>query len=120
MRESVAFDPRPTLSRSEARAVYDGFATKGHIGGNDVSSGYGGPAVRALLAMAMFTEAKTVIDYLWLCLWPQGKFGKLLCAKLCRGAGAGIGNCFFVVVTHDTRIPIYISYMLGLVTADWT
>ena len=68
MRESVAFDPRPTLSRSEARAVYDGFATKGHIGGNDVSSGYGEPAVRALLAMAMFTEAKTVIDYLW--LWP--------------------------------------------------
>ena len=83
MRESVAFDPRPTLSRSEARAVYDGFATKGHIGGNDVSSGYGGPAVQALLAMAMFTEAKTVIDYLW--LWP-GQVRQA--AKLCRGAAA--------------------------------
>ena len=43
--------------------MYDGFATKGHIGGNDASSGYGGPAVRALLAMAMFSEAKTVVDF---------------------------------------------------------
>ena len=73
MRESVAFDTRPTLSGRDSRsrvssfrgtvpcAVYNRFATKGHLGGNDVSSGYGEPAVRALLAMAMFTEAKTVI-----------------------------------------------------------
>ena len=49
-------DTRPTLSRAEARTVYDGFATKGHIGGKDASSGYGGPAIRALLTMAAFSE----------------------------------------------------------------
>ena len=59
----MRFDSRPTLSRPDARAVYDGFAAKGHIGGNDASSGYGGPAVQALLTLAAFSEAKTVLDY---------------------------------------------------------
>ena len=48
-----SFDGRRTLSRSQAREVYDGFARKGHIGGRDASGGYGGPAVSALLSMAM-------------------------------------------------------------------
>ena len=51
---------RPTLSRAEARSVYDGFAVKGHAGGRDASSGYGGPAVQALLAMAAFADARSV------------------------------------------------------------
>ena len=51
-------DMRPTLSRAEAVAVYDGFALKGHIGGRDASSGYGGPAITALLSMAAFADTK--------------------------------------------------------------
>lgn len=43
--------------------MYDGFAIRGHIGGKDASTGYGGPAVQALLAMAAFGEAQTVLDY---------------------------------------------------------
>ena len=43
--------------------VYDKFAVKGHIGGKDASSGYGGPAVTALLGMAAFSSARTVLDY---------------------------------------------------------
>lgn len=63
--DAASFDRRPTLTRREAREVYDGFATKGHIGGKDASSGYGGPAVQALLTMAAFADprVKTVIDY---------------------------------------------------------
>lgn len=57
------FDSRPTLSRSDARTVYEGFAAKGHIGGKDASSGYGGPAVSALLQMAAFSQASNVLDY---------------------------------------------------------
>ena len=56
-------DARPTLSRAEARAVYDEFAVGGHVGGKDASSGYGGPAVSALLSMAAFANATTVMDY---------------------------------------------------------
>ena len=67
---------RPVLSRAEARHVYDGFATKGHIGGKDASSGYGGPAVTALLAMAAFTEATSVLDY----GCGQGKLAELVLA----------------------------------------
>ena len=54
----MLLDNRPTLTRAEARAVYDGFAVKGHAGGRDASSGYGGPAVAALLAMAAFADAR--------------------------------------------------------------
>jgi len=68
------FDSRPTLSRADARSVYDGFAVKGHIGGKDASSGYGGPAVQALLAMAAFAEAKSVLDY----GCGQGKLAELV------------------------------------------
>lgn len=64
------------LSRADAKAVYDGFATKGHIGGKDASSGYGGPAVTALLAMAAFSEANTVMDY----GCGQGKMAELVLA----------------------------------------
>ena len=67
-------DPRPTLTRLEARIVYDGFAVKGHIGGKDASSGYGGPAVRALITMAMFQDAKNVLDY----GCGQGKLAELV------------------------------------------
>ena len=50
----MKFDNRPTLSRSVARHVYDGFAAVDHTGGKDVGSGYGGPAISALLDMANF------------------------------------------------------------------
>ena len=70
-------DTRPTLSRAEARTVYDGFATKGHIGGKDASSGYGGPAIRALLTMAAFSEANTVLEY----GCGQGKLAELVLAE---------------------------------------
>ena len=70
----MLFDSRPTLSRAEARSVYDGFAVKGHAGGRDASSGYGGPAVQALLAMAAFAEARSVVDY----GCGQGKLAELV------------------------------------------
>ena len=56
----MILDSRPTLTRAEARTVYDGFAVKGHAGGRDATSGYGGPAVQALLAMAAFADARSV------------------------------------------------------------
>ena len=59
----MRFDSRPTLSREDARAVYDGFAVTGHVGGKDASSGYGGPAVAALLRLAAFASATSVLDY---------------------------------------------------------
>lgn len=59
----MKIDGRPTLSRAQAREVYDGFARKGHIGGKDTSTGYGGPAVQALLTMALFGDAKTVFEF---------------------------------------------------------
>ena len=70
----MILDARPTLTRAEARAVYDGFAVKGHAGGRDASSGYGGPAVRALLTLAAFAEAKSVLDY----GCGQGKLAELV------------------------------------------
>lgn len=59
----ASFDSRPTLPREEARAVYDQFAVSGHAGGKDASSGYGGPAVAALMSMAAFAHAGNVLDY---------------------------------------------------------
>ena len=73
-RRVMLFDSRPTLSRAEARSVYDGFAVKGHAGGRDASSGYGGPAVQALLAMAAFADARSVVDY----GCGQGKLAELV------------------------------------------
>eukprot|EP00929_Paragymnodinium_shiwhaense_P069447 TRINITY_DN35016_c0_g1_i1.p1 TRINITY_DN35016_c0_g1~~TRINITY_DN35016_c0_g1_i1.p1 ORF type:complete len:292 (-),score=48.00 TRINITY_DN35016_c0_g1_i1:250-1125(-) len=70
----TSFDSRSTLSRDDARAVYDNFARTGHKGGKDADSGYGGPAVRALLSMAHFAEAKTVLDY----GCGQGKLAQLV------------------------------------------
>lgn len=57
------FDSRKTLTRTEAREVYDGFARKGHIGGQDAGGGYGGPAVQALLTMAAFANAGSVLEF---------------------------------------------------------
>ena len=59
----VRLDTRQTLSRAQAREVYDGFARKGHIGGRDAGGGYGGPAVQALLTMALFGEARNVVEF---------------------------------------------------------
>ena len=60
-----SFDNRNVLSRSEAKYVYDYFATVGHAAGKDASasSGYGGPAVKVLVKMADFNNAKTILDY---------------------------------------------------------
>ena len=58
-----SFDSRSTLSRDDVRTVYDKFATQGHVGGKDADSGYGGPAVSALLEMADFENAESVVDY---------------------------------------------------------
>lgn len=58
-----SFDSRRTLNRSDARKVYDTFAETGHAGGKDASSGYGGPAVSALLEMADFGSARNVLDF---------------------------------------------------------
>mmetsp|Transcript_14665 Transcript_14665/g.35761 ORF Transcript_14665/g.35761 Transcript_14665/m.35761 type:complete len:312 (-) Transcript_14665:2315-3250(-) len=71
-----SFDNRPTLTRSEARVVYDAFAApssspnkngdgggKEEIGGNDVESGYGGPAVTSLIEMAGFRSATKVFEF---------------------------------------------------------
>ena len=69
-----SFDSRKTLSRSEARDVYDQFAEEGHTGGKDADSGYGGPAVSALLQMADFLSAETVLEY----GCGQGKLAELV------------------------------------------
>ena len=60
---SAAPDRRSTLSRAEAVEVYDRFAVTGYVGGKDASSGYGGPAVAAMLRMADFESATEVLDY---------------------------------------------------------
>eukprot|EP00559_Dactyliosolen_fragilissimus_P001938 CAMPEP_0184866740 /NCGR_PEP_ID=MMETSP0580-20130426/23519_1 /TAXON_ID=1118495 /ORGANISM="Dactyliosolen fragilissimus" /LENGTH=194 /DNA_ID=CAMNT_0027366583 /DNA_START=10 /DNA_END=591 /DNA_ORIENTATION=- len=71
-----SFDARSTLSREEARGVYDKFADIDHAGGKDVSSGYGGPAIRALLAMAAFSDpsVRSIVDY----GCGQGKLAELV------------------------------------------
>ncbi|KAL1528313.1 hypothetical protein AB1Y20_009668 [Prymnesium parvum] len=69
-----SFDARPTLSREEARAVYDRFAEVGHIGGEDVSSGYGGPAVHAILRIAGFADCRRVLEF----GCGQGKLAQLV------------------------------------------
>uniref|UniRef100_A0A7S1ZB89 Methyltransferase domain-containing protein n=1 Tax=Trieres chinensis TaxID=1514140 RepID=A0A7S1ZB89_TRICV len=72
-----SFDRRPTLSRTDAVSVYDGFAATGHAGGKDASSGYGGPAIRALLSLASFSDpdaCHTVMDY----GCGQGKLAELV------------------------------------------
>lgn len=78
-----SLDRRPTLSRSEARQVYDKFAAQkqGHIGGTDAGSGYGGPAVSALLEMANFEQASVVLDY----GCGQGKLAELVLNRLPNG-----------------------------------
>lgn len=58
-----SFDNRRTLSRSEARSVYDRFAETGHAGGKDATSNYGGPAVLALLSLGGFSSVSSVLDY---------------------------------------------------------
>ena len=68
---SMKFDNRPTLSRSAAVSVYNAFAEVDHTGGKDVGSGYGGPAISALLDMANFPRLSNdcagatynVVDY---------------------------------------------------------
>ena len=49
-----SFDKRKTISHSEAKSIYNQFAQSGHIGGNDASSNYGGPAIQALMKIAKF------------------------------------------------------------------
>jgi len=69
-----SFDSRSVLSRSEAKEVYDNFAATGHAGGKDASSGYGGPAVNALLRIGNFENATYVLDY----GCGQGKLAELV------------------------------------------
>ena len=67
----MKFDNRPTLSRPEAVSVYNAFAEVDHAGGKDAGSGYGGPAISALLEMANFPRLSNncagatcnVVDY---------------------------------------------------------
>jgi SAM-dependent methyltransferase len=82
---AVSFDRRSTLSRSHARQVYDRLAEKGHTGGIDASSGYGGQVVEALVEIADFSSAKRVLDY----GCGQGKLAEhiLSSAELCGVGG---------------------------------
>lgn len=73
-----SFDRRAVLSRAEAKEVYDNFAKINHSGGKDASSGYGGPAVRALIRMAKFENAKIVLEY----GCGQGKLAELVIRDL--------------------------------------
>jgi len=78
-RMAKSFDNRGVLSRKDARDVYNRFADKDHkIGGKDVDSGYGGPAVTALVEMAEFDKARTVLEY----GCGQGKLVELVFSKL--------------------------------------
>ena len=81
MIQSSSYDNRGTLSRTEAKDVYNRFADKDDtVGGNDAVSGYGGPAIKALLAMAEFDTAhvQSVIEY----GCGQGKLVELVFSKL--------------------------------------
>jgi len=49
-----SFDSRKTIVRSRIKSIYNKFALSGHIGGKDASSGYGGPAINALVSLAGF------------------------------------------------------------------
>lgn len=74
-RSNPSFDRRPTLTRSQARDVYNAFAVRGHKqAGKDADSGYGGPAVKSLLRMAQFENAKAVLEY----GCGQGKLAELV------------------------------------------
>lgn len=76
---ATCFDKRGTLSRKDAREVYNRFAEKDdRVGGKDVDSGYGGPAVTALVEMADFEKARKVLEY----GCGQGKLVELLFSKL--------------------------------------
>ena len=99
----MRFDSRPTLSRSDARAVYDGFAANGHIGGNDASSGYGGPAVQALLTLAAFSEAKTVLDY----GCGQGKLAEVALSKHSQLEWRGVDQSPLMVQRAQERLHKY-------------
>ena len=59
----TSFDSRTTLNREEAKAVYDKFALNAQSGGQDTDSGYGGPAVEAMLDMASFELASSVLEF---------------------------------------------------------
>jgi phospholipid N-methyltransferase len=70
-----SFDRRNTLTREEARQVYDKYAEKTDLrSGQDAASGYGGPAVSALLNMADFDSATKVLEY----GTGQGKLAELV------------------------------------------
>lgn len=96
-------DARPVLSRADARAVYDGFATKGHIGGKDASSGYGGPAVAALLSIAAFTEARTVMDY----GCGQGKLAEAVLAAQPQLTWRGVDQSPLMVRRFEERMATF-------------
>ena len=72
---SMKFDNRPTLSRSAAVAVYNGFAEVDHTGGKDVGSGYGGPAISALLDMANFPVFQIILQA-QTAMWSTTGLGK--------------------------------------------
>jgi len=96
----MLFDSRPTLSRAEARSVYDGFAVKGHAGGRDASSGYGGPAVQALLAMAAFADARSVVDY----GCGQGKLAELVLSSQPELRWRGVDQSPMMVEKASARL----------------
>jgi SAM-dependent methyltransferase len=99
----VRFDTRSTLTRAEARDVYDGFAVTGHAGGRDASSGYGGPAVNALLAVAAFAEAKTVVDY----GCGAGKLAELALGRHAHLKWRGVDQSPLMVKSAKQRLAPY-------------
>ena len=89
----VLFDARPTLSRAEARSVYDGFAVKGHVGGKDASSATG----------KMYNKVNCVAGTLMLPLMVYGAF-----------SGEPTFNAMMWKFQIAVHIPvIYISYKAG-------
>jgi SAM-dependent methyltransferase len=77
MTNNPSFDSRSTLPRSDAQEVYDMFAEEGHAVGKDADSGYGGPAILALLELADFDTGGNVLDY----GCGQGKLAELVLQK---------------------------------------
>ena len=67
-------DARPTLSRAEVRQIYDQFAATDRNAGQDTESGYGGPAIQALLGFARLEGPQRVYEY----GCGKGKLAKLL------------------------------------------
>jgi len=105
--KNKSFDNRKTITRSQVKSIYNKFALSGHIGGKDASSGYGGPAIKALLSLATFAkcdEKANEVDDIY--QKPTDKNLKNIQRVLDYGCGQGklAEHVFDTIPTSTTKI----------------